>query len=550
MAAIFRISFDVGAGFVVYTPYENNLTWIKEHVTLAAIRVKIEGGITFVGSEYTTLKNFKDAGNRYVPIKIEQDSAGWNNIFEGVAFLLVDWDENRSIITLNKFVNDNEYDNLLSNYDIKYGFRSLSLTNYEIVVPSTTSTTVDAVSVVTVLNPANYILTYDINGRVIRSGTEPLWALFLFRSTNPDGSHNFETMSFDYDPQSKDYTNIRLLVGGDSYQNLWVKLPAFVGATQSLSDLVATASYRFPDLINALLPIANSSLTFTEATAVTYTGQSQVASPFTQYAWFDYTKYQLAEASDVANLDSKETSLSLKFLFDIMAKCFDLHWYLDGTALKFKHVTELTTSGTLDLSTQTANLKRLEYLETEIPDIEVFTNKDIKNIWKDTGATTEPWGEVQIYYRSGNPELSLNIKRTHDIPVLTNVLALMSKSFVPDNSDHVLIETTDDSTTPRVAFGTNPDWNLRLSTGELYGHLNKWRFGINPDLSTRLKFAVLSLTETQPRPLTKIPLVKYHQDLLTNYDFDRAITTAVGSGKTERITQKLNTDYLEIEVRL
>ena len=547
--ALFRISFDVGAGWVVYTPYENKLTWIKDHVTLAARRVKLEGSVVFKGSEYTALKAFKDAGNRYVPIKVEQDNSGWNNIFEGVTFLLVPWDENRSIIIFNSFVNDNEYDNLLSNYDIKYGFRSFILTSHEIVVPSTTSTTVTAVVIPsTGLNPANYQLTYDINGRVIRSGTEPRWVYFLLQSTI-SGVHTFETMSFEYDPQSFDFVEIGLLVGGDSYRNLWVKLPPFIGATQTLSDLVATASYRFPDLINVLLPIANSSLTFTEATAVTYVGQSQLLSPFTQYSFFDYTKYQLAEASDVANLDSKETRISLKFLFEIMEKCFDLHWYLDGTALKFKHVTELTTSGTLDLSTQTANLKRLEYLEAEMPDIEVFRTKDSKDIAFDT-PTSNIFGELQIYYRSGNPALSKNITRTHDIPVLTNVLALMSKSFVPDNSDHVLIETTDDSSTPRITFGTNPNWNNRLSIAQLYGHLNKWRFGDNPSLATRLKFSILQIAETLPRPLTKIPIVEYHEDLVTDYDFDKAITTAVGTGKTQRISQDLNSDILKLEIHL
>jgi len=545
-----RFSFDTGGGFVVFTAFDNQVTWHKEKITLAAVRVRLEGSVTFTGSEYTTLINFKDAGNNYVPIRVEQDNAGWNTIFEGVAFLLVPWDENRSTITLTDFTNDDEYDNFLSNYDIKYGYRTFSLTDYGIVTPSVVSTTIDAAKVAgTGLSAANYILAYDINGfPLLTAALDPRWAYFLFRSTDA-GGHNFETMSYDYDIGAFDFVEIRMLIGGTDYRAKWVKLPPGVGSTQSIINPVATAAYRFPDLLDALIPLANSSLTFTEATAVTYTGQSADEPP-SQYAFFDYTKYMLAEASDVANLDAKESSITCKFLLEIMAKCFDLHWYLDGTALKFKHTTELTTSGTLDLSTQTAQLQRLEYIETDIPDIEIFQAKDSKGDWHDTGGGAFPFGKVQIYYRSSNNTLSRRVTKIHDFPVLTNVLSLMSGNFTPDNNDHCLIEVTNDSSTPRVVYGINPDWNVRLSSGQLYGHLNKWRYGVEPDLATRLKISVLSLFDTEPRPLLKIPIINYHEDLVTDYDMDKAITTSAGSGITQNISQDLNSDVLKLEIHL
>lgn len=547
----FRYSLDFGSGFVEVNPLDNDLTWIKERITLAAIRVKLEGSIIFAGSEYTQIKSYKDAGNRYIDIKIEQNSGGWNTVFEGNAFLFASWDENEQSITLSRFNNDNEYDNLLSNYDIKYGYRTFGLTEITVVTPSTNSTTVDAFRVAgTGLTPAQYVAVYDINGFNYSPIPDPRWAFFIFRSTNGDGSHNFETMSFEFNVNSTDFTEIKLLKNNFEYLSLWVKLPPGVGSTQSFTTVVATAAYRFPDMINELLNIANSSLSFTEATAVSYVGQLDSQPPFTQYAFFDYTKYLYAESSDVGNLDAKQSDVTLKSLFDIMEKAFDLHWYLDGTALKFKHTTELTTSGTLDLSDETANLKRLEYIENDIPDIEVFKTNDIKGVAADTGSSSFPFGKMEIYYRTGNTVLTNKRIKEHNIPIDTNITGLMSGNTTINRNDHCLIEVLDDSSIPRTIFGSNPDWNLRLSSLNLYGHLNKWRYGENPSLATRLKFGLISLIETLPRPLTKIPTVSIHQDLLTNYDFDKEIITSAGSGITEKISQRLDSDILELEIHI
>lgn len=549
--ANFRISFDVDAGWVVFTPYANDLIWSNENDINPAIdRVMLAGSVKFVGSEYTTIKNFKDAGNKYIPILVEQDDSGWNTIFEGNADLFSPWDENRKTITLNKFNNDDNYDNLLSNYDIKYNLTELSVTSNVIVTPSVLSTTIDAFLVPgTGLSPANYILAYDINGFNFSPVPDPRWAYFLFRSTNPDGSHNFETMSFDYNVGAFDFVEIKMLIGTTFFGSKWVKLPGVIGATQSIINVVSNTAYRFPSLINTLLTLANTSLTFTEATAVTYIGQFD--STPTQYSFFDYTKYHISETSEVASIGTKNSEISLKDCLDIMADAFDLHWYLDGTALKFKHISELGTSGILDLQTLTANLKRLEYIEANnIPDIEKFITNDAEGTFSDPSGGFDPWGIFQIYYRASNNILSNNITREHKINISTNFVALMTGLGTTDKNKFALIETTDDSSVPRVIYGSNPNFNIRLASANLFGHLNKWRFDDSASLATRLKLGLVSLTEIESRPLLKIPTVNYHVDLLTSYDMDKAITTSAGSGKTKSIRQKLNTDYAELEIEI
>ena len=550
--AIFRISFDVGAGWVVYTPYKNNLTWTKgQDINPAINRVVLSGDVVFSGSEYTALLAFKDAGNNYVPILVEQDNTGWNTIFEGNADLLMSWDENRSIITLNKFNNGADvYDNLLSNYTTKYGINTFSLTGHVINTPAITTSTQDAVSVITALTPANYILQYDINGflNIIPGLADPRWVYFLFRSTNGDGSHNFETMSFDLAPDiSAGYNEIRLLVSG-VYTALWVKLPPLVAATETLSTPVAYNFHRFPDVMGALLTIAVSTLTFTEATALTYAGLFD-GTP-TQYAWFDYTLYQIGEAAEISGAGFKNSEISLKDCFDIM-EAFALYWYLDGVALKFLHQSELGTSGTLDLSAQTANLQRLDYIEAnEIPDAETWSLNDSQGVALDTG-TSDIWGEFQIYYRASNIILSNTRKNLYNINLSTNVPALMAGLANTDKNNFALVETVDNTTVPRTIYGaTNPIMNNRLTAGGFFSNQVKYRYGTSPNLATRLKIGLVAFNEFETRPLLKIPVTNYHIDLLTNYDMDKAITTSAGTGKTKQISQHLNTDYAELEIEI
>lgn len=489
--AKFRISFDIGAGWVIYTPYENNLIWTKgQDINPAINRVVLSGDVIFVGSEYIALLAFKDAGNNYVPVLVEQNDGVWNTIFEGNADLLMSWDENKSSITLNKFNNINDkYDNLLSNYTTKYGINTFSLTGHVINTPAITTSTQDAVSVITALSSAAYKAAYTINGtlNLITGFTDPRWAHFLFRSTNGDGSHNFETMAFDVAPdESAGYARIGWVPGGTgtAYINQWVKIPTFAGNSETLSQPVCYNFHRFPDVMGALLTIAVSTLTFTEGTALTYVGLFD--STPTQYAWFDYTLYQIGEAAEISGVGFKNSEISLKDCFDIM-EAFGLYWYLDGSALKFLHQSELTTAGTLDLSSQTANLQRLEYIEAnEIPDAETWSLNDSQGVALDTG-TSDIWGEFQMYYRATNIVLSNTRKKLHNINLSSNVPALMAGLADTDKNNFALIETVDNTTVPRVIYGATSDiLNNRLTAQGFFNNQVKYRYGTNANLVSSL----------------------------------------------------------------
>lgn len=202
---IFKYYIDTTGGYVEYNPVNNNLIWENSNVITPAIFIiKVSGNVTFVGSEYTTLKNYRDAGHNYANFKIEQFETTWQTIFEGNLNLRGRWDENEMSITFNEFNNINDYyDNFLSNYTIKWGLSNLGLSKYVINSLAVTTTTRDAIKVAgTGLNPTQYIAAYDINGVPLFSTTypDPYWAYFLFRSTNPDGSHNFESMTLDFFP--------------------------------------------------------------------------------------------------------------------------------------------------------------------------------------------------------------------------------------------------------------------------------------------------------------------------------------------------------------
>lgn len=547
MANIFRYSLDFGAGYVLVNPFKNDLVWSNEvDINPVITRIKLSGSVTFLGDEYVDIITYRDAGNNYIVFKIEQDDSGWNIIFEGNADVRKKYDENAKVIVLNKFNSVNDpYSKILANYKTKYAFKDLALPSIVIFSPGTETTTLDAVKVSgTGLNPNDYKDAYDIEGHTTFGGhTDPRWAYFLFRSTD-GGGHNFETMTYIFKTSViLDYTEIWFIVDG-VYTVVWVKLPPFVGATDTFSWALVNTFNRFPDVINKLFTNSTDGLTFTEGTAVTYTGQSDGGTP---YAWFNYDKYNIGEAAEIAQAGNKNSEISLKNVFDIMEKAFNLYWYIDGTALKFKHRTEIITSGTLDLSSITADLREIDYLNgADIPDIESFFTEDAKGQF---GIGSNIFGIVEIFYRSDINQLSNSSKKEEPIPINTNVTAMSAGISNTGKNRFALVETITDSA-PRAIYGTSPDLNARLSTSALFGHLNKSRFDDEADLATNLKIGWIPLIQIGKKPLLTLTNIKYHISLLTDYDMDKAITVAAGSGKTTRISQKLNTDYTSIDIEL
>ena len=549
----FRYFVDVGSGWVSVTPFQNNLEWINANdINPVITRVTLTGSASFLGDDYDIIKTFKDADNVYIPIKVEQYDGSWNNIYEGNADLRDSWDENKKIIKISKFNNSNDpYDNLLSNYKLKYGLKHLFIADQFVInTPADTSTTVDAVLVPgTGLSPVNYQQFYDINGLAlwVPGTTDPRWATFLFRSTNGDGSHNFETMSYGYNPGEENvygYTSLGMVVNG-VYNNLWTKLPPGIGANETFSRPIVYNFNRFADVIESLVDIASNVVTFDKNTATTYTGQTDDE---VKYSHFDFLHYQFGEASQAAENGGKGSEISLFDTFEIMRTAFNLFWYLDGNALKFKHTSEIGAVGTLDLTSQTEHLKRLDYINaSDIPDVEVFETNDAQGVFE---VNKDTWGSLAIYYRGSNIDL-VNIRtKTNKINISTNVRALMAGEIDTGKNNFALIETIDDIQVSRTAYGTMPDVNLRLSSNNLYGHLNKWRYGFDPSYAGRLKIASFALGDTEPRPLLKLPTISYHISLLTDYDMQNNILTSAGDARTKIIKQKLSGDTLEVEVEL
>lgn len=541
---------DYGTGWEQVTTYKNKLQWSNSSELNPAIsRVTLTGSVSFLADDYDNVMTFKNAGNLYIPILVQQYDGAWNDIYEGNADLRSSWDENIGLIELSKFNNGaDQYDNIISNYKIKYGWQNLGLGSYVTHTQSDTSITIDAVLVAgTGLSPAAYKLAYLVTGTLslIPTIPDPRWAYFLFRSTNGDGSHNFETMSFDYNPNDAyGYTYVALLYNG-SFSKYWVKLPPSVGASETLSQPVAYTFHRFYEMIGELLSIASSVVTLNPSTAVTYTGQSDVGF---QYSWFNFHNYQIGEAAEISAVGAKGSEISLFDTFEIMRTAFSLFWYIDGTELKFKHASELTTSGTLDLTSQTEHLKRLKYVSAdEIPDVEVFELLDSQGVWE---VTSGDWGIFQIYYRNSNLELAKRKRNVNKINISTNVRALLAGEVATDKNNFALLETVDDTSIPRTLYGAYPFLNGRLSAMSLYGHLNKWRYGSDVTIAGRFKVLILSVADTQSRPLLSLPPVSSNISLLTDYDMGNEILTSVGSAKTKVIKQNLSSDELKITLEL
>ncbi|GAG59552.1 unnamed protein product, partial [marine sediment metagenome] len=183
------------------------------------------------------------------------------------------------------------------------------------------------------------------------------------------------------------------------------------------------------------------------------------------------------------------------------------------------------------------------------PDIETWKTLDTEGVAFDTG-TSDIWGEMQIYYRNANSKLTNARKNEYVIPVSTNVTALMAGLANSDKNNFSLIETTDNTTVPRVVYNSGGFLNHRLTSIGFFNNLVKWRYGTSASLATRLKLALVAMTEMETRPLLKIPITDYYAGLLTNYDMDKAITTSAGTGKTKTIKQRLNTDFAELEIEL
>jgi len=550
----YKYYLDFGSGYTEVQPFNINLTISKKRdINIVANRIVLEGNLSFKKQDFDNIVNYKNSNHRYINFQIKQlVNTTETIIFDGNANLLTSYDFNRKIVTLRQFNYFDFYDKILNNYDISYSIEDLFLDDIAIDTPLVISETVYAVKVPnTGYDAVQYKKYYDINGRptaTIAAQQDPRWEYFLYESTNADGSHNYQTCAFVTKAATIDGFEPIVLMENGVQQTYYVKKPISVGMNFYGIWIYGNRFNEVSGMIDALLKIIDNSLSFDAATDITYAGQQD--SSGTPYVTFDINKLLLGEVSDIAGDGSKGSSISLKKILDIFAQAFDLHWYVDGTHLKFLHVSEMTFSGSIDLTTETTNLNRIEYIDDEIPDTETFETLDSVGVYEGTSSVGSAWGKMQIYYRNSHNERSQPKIKQNKIEINTNAVAMSNGLCDTGKNQLALIKVEDTTGKIRTISGTYPNWNSGLATKTLFAHLNKWRYGDSAQLATRFKIGLISLFEIKSRPLKKIPLIKRHISNFANFDIKKEAITTAGNGFIWSIKQDLNSDFAEIEIKI
>jgi hypothetical protein len=550
-------------------------TFVKSRgdINPAITRLRLDGSMVVEKDAFDLIDGWYPSGiatsyvQRWIQYKVSQDISGtYETIIQGYCNADTNVDYNRKQITLTNFSNsDDNYDIILNNYETDVSIYGLGLSDYRIKIEDDAIMYNIHATPGTGLTQANYKTLYTINGDQNLAGAltpDPRWAYFLFSHTIGTDEHVYVTLGIDYRIDTVNsnslysytlitvvnyyisttqYTNI--------YQRLWVKLPSSTSDSDSIFKTIAVRALTVEDLIDALLDNIDSSLSFVASTGVTFTGGS---SGSVVYPTFDFDWLNIAESKEElyeANLDAK---LSLKKVLDWMEQVFDLYWYMDSNSLKFKHRSELATSGTLDLSTETAHLKQTSLQETNLPTFERFLFKDSDGTYYDYTGITKIFGVFEITYTT-DFDNAARTQKDNSVDLNTNVKLQLQQNADNDIDGWSLLYANptlllEGRTKNLEQSGSTPDEkNLTLSARYMYGFVLSSRYGNSIDVATKLKIGI----SAEAKPLYKLPEIKYNPTVrLDLFDFGQSITTALGASQAIELRHELSGGQALLTVEL
>ena len=567
------------SGWVQVNPVSEFGTFVKSRgdINPAIERNRIDSSIMLIGDDYDLVIALfpTEYVNRWVQYRISQYISGsYQVMIEGICNIDTNIDSNRESLVLNKFSNLNDkYDIILNNYSNEWSIYGRGLPEYRVKIEEESTIFAIHATPGNGLTQANYKTLYTVNGNPNLSAgltPDPRWAYFLFSHTIGADEHVYVTMGYDYIPDPSNgvitYTwnyitlsKFYIGAGGTTlinnvYQKLWVDLPPTTTTTTTIYNPICFKGLQIIDIINELLDIIDSSLNFNSSTGISYTGHTGTPT-------FNIDDLFICEPKEIfyyANLDAK---MSLKKIFEWFEKMFDLYWYLDGNELKFIHRTELATSGTLNLTSETEHLKQTELIEGNVPTYEKFSFKDSVGLWSVSSNNKHPFGTLEITYLPNTSQLNgfRSMKETLvDLNTNTKVMAQNSgvdeiDGFILLNADFSALSgfTLPLEHNPSLTMGYGYDQNLSFTASNMFAFTNKSRYGEDADLTDRLKVGWVPILDIEPKPLYKQTTIDYVPTVrLDLFDMNQAVTTSLGTTQAIELSHDLNSGNAQLTVEL
>lgn len=356
------------------------------------------------------------------------------------------------------------------------------------------------------------------------------------------GVPQFQTMSFAWRPLefvSFLFTEIWIYDGSAwNLENRYIKLPASLGATVNGTPYITGRAVKFGDFIDAFLTLLSLPLSFDIFTDITY-------------STIDYKNTMIDQAINLYDFSSGHENVRLSTILDSMAN-MNMFWYTDGGHLKFKHGSEIGTSGSIDLSAETSTKLRLTPIESSIPDVERWSFKD-SEASRANGSTLNNNGFGKIQYTYQDDRLAYYDIREYNIDLYVNVPALIRNKVQSAENGIVLIQVDDDlsvDSPPYTVSGfTSNDYNDNLSAQRLANSIRFYRYWdvMYPTNSTKI------LLVCTKRPLFRMEEIGYQHasnEVLTDFNVNTEIITNLGSGKlySYRCDLKTNKKTIIIDI--
>jgi hypothetical protein len=266
----------------------------------------------------------------------------------------------------------------------------------------------------------------------------------------------------------------------------------------------------------------------------------------------DFNKMLISETNRPLPISDGQTRVSIEILVNVIRDMFETYWFVGNVGnpydnFQFAHISEIVTSGTYDLTTESAYLKNYKFITPKVPRVEHWKRKYDNDGLISIGQS-DMLGYDIVY------DISTEEKVDYDLEDFA-----FDAENIKDNPTKI-----DDSKLCMVYAtlgGVNPtEWDIdnqacyhaaTVRNGKFamtHAHPTFWkdyRYLDSGEMNT------VSPTAFTQRPTKRqIPIPFYYGELITDFPFNAQIQTSLGNGEAIVLRRNTLSGHYIIEVEL
>jgi len=354
------VSYDLGLNYSVTQCEISGNYGVQNEINPFIYRRFADITANFYGNDYDSIVTQLNNGIIWLSFKLYISGS---EFVIGKMLIRSKLDASRKIITIDTFTIEDDYTLILQSLQKKIFLKDAWGTGRTIILQTSAERPYNIpVEVPNTVNFADYKLLYNPDGSAYDSVSTFGWGFFTLESTEVLPNTNLLYNAFTYESPlyraGNGYTKI-VWLGSFKWVQL-ISVPIICNVTQTTDCLPLI------DVINYLLN--NNSLSLVSQN------------------YFDFEKYTLTGLNRL-NVDDElrkfdDVEISLSDIFKTLETLFQIHWYIDGTTLKYKHISELAYITELfDLRTYyiynaNSGKNQIEYKDAEKPIFERWSSND------------------------------------------------------------------------------------------------------------------------------------------------------------------------------